>query len=53
MSADGVPFIVETRVKGLYLIAGHGHIGWTQATRFSALVVNLLKGDDPSIDPAQ
>ncbi len=52
MSADGVPFIGETRVKGLYVNAGHGHLGWTQAAGSGALVASLLTGEEPSIEPA-
>lgn len=50
MSADGVPFIGETRTKGLYINAGHGHLGWTQATGSGALVAELMAEAATSID---
>ncbi len=51
MSADGRPFIGETRAKGLWLSTGHGHLGWTQAMGSAALLADLIAGDTPAIDP--
>lgn len=52
MSADGRPFIGETRAHGLWLTTGHGHLGWTQAMGSGALLADLIAGDTPAIDPA-
>lgn len=52
MSADGKPFIGETRAKGLWLSTGHGHLGWTQAMGSGALLADMIAGKEPAIDPA-
>lgn len=52
MSADGVPLIGATSVKGLYLNAGFGHLGWTFAMGAGGLLCDLICGDQPAIDPA-
>jgi len=51
MSADGRPFIGETRARGLWLSTGHGHLGWTQAMGSAHLLADLVAGDTPAIDP--
>jgi len=51
MSADGRPFIGETRARGLWLTTGHGHLGWTQAMGSAALLADLIAGETPAIDP--
>lgn len=50
MSADGRPFIGPTRVYGLYVNAGQGHLGWTQAAGSAALLARLIAGATPQID---
>jgi len=52
MSADGKPFIGETRAKGLWLSTGHGHLGWTQAMGSGALLADMIADKEPAIDPA-
>ncbi|WP_417489660.1 D-amino acid dehydrogenase [Maricaulis sp.] len=52
MSADGRPFIGETRAKGLWLTTGHGHLGWTQAMGSAGLLAALIDGETPPVDPA-
>lgn len=52
MSADGRPFIGETRAKGLWLIVGHGHLGWTQAMGSGDLLAALMSGETPPVDAA-
>ena len=52
MSADGVPFVGATRIPGLYVNAGHGHLGWTLAVGSSRLVADALDGRAPDLDPA-
>lgn len=50
MSADGRPFIGQTRARGLWLSTGHGHLGWTQAMGSAGLLADLLAGDETRID---
>jgi D-amino-acid dehydrogenase len=51
MSADGLPFIGATRIRGLYVNAGHGHLGWTLAVGSARLLADALDGRAPEIDP--
>jgi D-amino-acid dehydrogenase len=51
MSADGLPFIGPTRVRGLYVNAGHGHLGWTLAAGSARLLTDLMLGASTTIDP--
>jgi len=51
MSADGRPFIGETSVPGLWINAGHGHLGWTMAVGSARLLADLMQGRTPEIDP--
>jgi len=50
MSADGVPFVGATHVRGVYLNAGHGHLGWTLAAGSARLLADLMLGVPPEID---
>ena len=52
MSADGRAFIGETRAKGLWLITGHGHLGWTQAMGSGDLLAALMSDETPPV-PAE
>jgi D-amino-acid dehydrogenase len=52
MSADGLPFIGTTPIRGLYVNAGHGHLGWTFAAGSARLLADLVEGKDPEIDPS-
>ena len=52
MSADGRPLIGETRAEGLWINAGHGHLGWTQAMGSAGLLAALLDGETPPV-PAE
>jgi D-amino-acid dehydrogenase len=51
MSADGLPFIGLTHVRGLYVNTGHGHLGWTFAVGSAQLLADLIDGRVPDIDP--
>lgn len=42
MCADGRPLIGPTRLGGLYLNTGHGHLGWTVAAASGELLARLL-----------
>jgi len=50
MSADGRPFIGETRARGLWLVTGHGHLGWTQAMGSGDVLASLISDETPAID---
>lgn len=52
MSADGTPFIGDTRVGGLWVNSGHGHLGWTMAAGSASLIADLILGARPAIDPS-
>lgn len=49
MSNDGRPFIGESRVKGLYMNVGHGHLGWTEAVGSGCLLADLLTRHEPAL----
>ena len=51
VSADGVPLIGESALRGLYLNAGHGHLGWTLAMGSAQLLADVMTGSRPMIDP--
>lgn len=50
MSADGVPFIGRTKRNGLWVNAGHGHLGWTMAMGSAAMLTDTMLGKTPAID---
>jgi D-amino-acid dehydrogenase len=50
-SCDGKPFIGPTHIKGLFVNAGHGHLGWTMAMGSARLLADLMTGRTPAIDP--
>ena len=50
MSADGLPYIGESKVKGLYLNTGHGHLGWTLAMGSADLIADQITGVETQID---
>ena len=51
MSSDGLPYIGETSIKGLYVNVGQGHLGWTCAMGSAALLADMMVGKKPEIDP--
>lgn len=52
MTPTGLPLIGATRVKGLYLDAGHGSLGWTQAAGSADLLSHLVAGTPAPIEPS-
>ena len=50
MTPDGVPYLGPTPVGGLFLNAGHGHLGWTMACGSARIVADLVCGRDAEID---
>lgn len=51
MSADGLPMIGSTKVDGLWINSGHGHLGWTMAMGSARLLGALMFNEKPPIDP--
>ena len=49
VSPSGTPIIGETRIGGLWINAGHGHLGWTLSCGSGRLVADLISGRDPGI----
>ncbi len=52
MSADGPPFIGPTKVGGLWLNCGHGHLGWTMSAGSASLLADQMEGVATAIDPS-
>ena len=50
MSPDGKPYIGQTKIEGLYLNTGHGHLGWTLAMGSAALLADMMMGNKTEID---
>lgn len=51
MSADGRPFVGPAPQDGVWINAGHGHLGWTMAVGSARLLADLMTGTAPAIDP--
>ncbi len=49
MSIDGMPYIGLTKIEGLFLNTGHGHLGWTLAMGSADLLADIMIGKDPKI----
>jgi len=49
VSPTGTPIIGETRVKGLWINAGHGHLGWTLSCGSGRVLSALVEGRDPGL----
>ena len=49
VTPSGTPIIGETRIRGLWINAGHGHLGWTLSCGSGRLVADLIDGRDPGI----
>jgi D-amino-acid dehydrogenase len=45
----GTPIIGRTAIGGLWINAGHGHLGWTLACGSGRVVADLVDGRDPGI----
>jgi len=52
VTPDGPPFVGPTPVKGVFINAGHGPLGWTFACGSGKLAADLVSGAQPEIDPA-
>ncbi len=49
VSPAGTPIIGETRFRGLWINAGHGHLGWTLSCGSGRVAADLITGRDPGI----
>ena len=49
MSADGLPFIGKTKISGLYVNCGQGHLGWTLAMGSANLLADEIQGTESEI----
>jgi D-amino-acid dehydrogenase len=49
VSPSGTPLIGETRIRGLWINAGHGHLGWTLSCGSGRVLADLIDGRDPGI----
>lgn len=49
MTPDGPAMVGPTRIAGLYLNAGHGSNGWTQACGTSRSLADLISGKLPEV----
>jgi D-amino-acid dehydrogenase len=49
VSPAGTPIIGRTPVAGLWVNAGHGHLGWTLACGSGRVIADLIDGRDPGI----
>jgi D-amino-acid dehydrogenase len=49
VTPSGTPIIGETRIGGLWINAGHGHLGWTLSCGSGRLAADLIARRDPGI----
>jgi D-amino-acid dehydrogenase len=52
MTPDGSPYLGATPIANLFLNAGHGSNGWTQACGSARVVADIIAGRKPDIDLA-
>ncbi len=50
VTPDGRPLLGETNIRGLYLNAGHGPMGWTMACGSARALADRIAGRTPEID---
>jgi D-amino-acid dehydrogenase len=51
ITADGIPYIGPCRVQGLYINAGHTHLGWTMSEGAAHMLSDIMDGKTAAIDP--
>ncbi|MFM1566280.1 MAG: FAD-dependent oxidoreductase, partial [SAR86 cluster bacterium] len=49
MSADGKPYIGATKIEGLFVNTGHGHLGWTLAMGSADLLADMMLNKETKI----
>lgn len=47
----GTPMIGPTALPGIWINAGHGHLGWTLACGSGRVLAALIDGQDPGVTP--
>jgi len=47
---DGPPILGPTRYPGLFINAGHGHLGWTLSCGSGKATADIVSGREPPID---
>jgi D-amino-acid dehydrogenase len=52
ITADGIPCIGACNIDGLYVNAGHSHLGWTMSQGAAHMLSDIMDGKSPAIDPA-
>ena len=50
MSADGLPFIGKSKIEGLFVNCGQGHLGWTLAMGSANLLADEVQNCKSEID---
>ena len=50
MSSDGMPYIGPTKIEGLSVNVGHGHLGWTLAMGSADLLADMLLQKETKIE---
>jgi D-amino-acid dehydrogenase len=50
VSPAGTPIIGQTGVKGIWVNAGHGHLGWTLSCGSGRVMADLIAGRKPEIN---
>jgi D-amino-acid dehydrogenase len=50
VTPSGTPYLGRTRIPGLFINAGHGHLGWTLACGSGKAVAAIVAGKDPGIN---
>ena len=51
MSVDGLPYLGETKIKGLFVNVGQGHLGWTSSMGSGSILADLITGKKPELNP--
>ncbi len=49
VTPSGTPVIGPTKIEGLWVNAGHGHLGWTLACGSGRVLADLVNGRDPKV----
>ena len=49
MSPDGKPYIGATKIEGLFVNTGHGHLGWTLAMGSADLLADMMLNKETKI----
>lgn len=47
---SNLPYIGKTRIKGLFVNAGHGTVGWTQSCGSGRALAEIVAGRRPEVD---